>query len=578
MINPRSKREKFLGFKIDLPDKITVFASDETAKRVLNVLNIFLDDVKLNYEFVDDAEKAFFKIYHTPKKQTRLERYKLYTDKLGITASFECFMGGRNAMASLYQLMHRENNEISIDAANLDDWADVSHRELMLEMCFKDMPPERIKRIMVDMALSKMNVLHMHLMDNRTLALQFDAYPAANNKKWEYYTKDEMKDIIAFGKSIGIESMPEIEFVTHSKGLTYSMPELFCESTSAHADNIHHALCIGNEEVFSFYDALIKEITEIFDFPIIHVGADEIVAYDIDVWPMWYDCKRCRKKAEELGIRLSTQKELDERMDDGSFLFKGIDGVMELMMYGIKRMHKIVTKYGRRMMMWNDNIDISKPCDLPKDILIHFWRIAAKHRGPHEGCTMEKFLEQGFEIVNTHYPQTYIEVDIYTPEIPLNKWAPRVYPEAAEEYRSRILGGGPCAWGNGNGSHFKYTLASMISFYGDRLWDERENEYGKDFEIAITKQILGITTPENMNVFSALGGFILPRNFWKSVKKTGPFKYAYIDKITISKEEMKIIKTQLEALSHIKSRYARQAEDYLFCVNWALEEKYGRNE
>jgi N-acetyl-beta-hexosaminidase len=192
MINPRSKREKYLAYKIVLPKIIKVFAPDEVSKKVLKVLEIFLDDVKLEYEFVDEAEKAFFKIYHTAKKQTRLERYKLFVDKTGITASFECFMGGRNAMASLYQLMHRENNEISIDAANLDDWADVSHRELMLEMCFKGMPPERIKRIMVDMALSKMNVLHMHLMDNRTLALQFDAYPAANNKKWEYYTKDEM--------------------------------------------------------------------------------------------------------------------------------------------------------------------------------------------------------------------------------------------------------------------------------------------------------------------------------------------------------------------------------------------------
>lgn len=574
IITPRPKKEKDLSCEITLPERISVFVSDETSQRALRALEVFLDDVRLNWDYVQEEKEAFLCLRHTPREGSRLEEYTLTVEEKGITAEFCDFMGGRNAMASLYQLMRRENGGIRVSGVQLEDWADLGHRELMLDMSYRGMPPERVKRLMVDMALSKMNVLHMHLMDGHTLSLQFDAYPQANNPRWEYYTKEEMRELVAFGKSVGVESMPEIEFSTHNRNLSLAIPSFRCESHTRYTEEVFHATCIGKEEIFDFYDALIGEITEIFDFPIIHIGSDEIVAYDAGVWPMWYDCKHCRKKAEELGIHLSTPQEVEERMNDGTFLDRGMDGVLEMMMYGVKRMHAIVTKHGRRMMMWNDNIDVSKPVDLPKDILIHFWRIAAKYRGPSEGCTMEKFLEQGFELVNSHYPENYFEEELYTPEIPLNQWAPKVYPTSEERRKKQILGGGPCAWGAGNETHFKVNLPSLICFYGDRLWDQSPGDYGESFERKITRLIFGLDTPKDLNVFAALGGYSLPKNSWRRVRKDGAFRYAHLDKITLGKEECEAVRSQLERLSQQNGRYAKQAQDYLFCVNWAIEKKW----
>ena len=192
--------------------------------------------------------------------------------------------------------------------------------------------------------------------------------------------------------------------------------------------------------------------------------------------------------AKRLGIYQTPAEEVEKFKAEGILWQRGVDGNEELFMYMVKRMHKIVTGAGKRMMMWNENIDISKPCDLPKDILIHFWRIAASYRGPVYGCSMEKFLEQGFEVINSHYPETYIEEDIYFPEVPINTWAPKIYPETKAELKDKILGGWPSAWSNY--PHFEYTLPSALAFYADRLWDESVSYYGADFCKSVTRVVL----------------------------------------------------------------------------------------
>ena len=288
---------------------------------------------------------------------------------------------------------------------------------------------------------------------------------------------------------------------------------------------------------------------------------------DFRGWPTWYDCKHCTKLAKELGIYMTPASEVAANEAEGTFKEKGIAGISEMFYYMVKRMHAIVTKAGKRMMMWNDYIDISKPCDLPRDILIHFWRIAAKYRGPREGCSMEKFLEAGFEVINSHYPQTYIEEDFYKPEVPLNTWAPKVYPPSEEQYKSQILGGWPSAWDNYD--HFEYTLPSALAFYGDRLWDETPAEYGKEFNISITRLLLGVEAAEGFDVFSALGGYFLPRSHPRIKREDRA--YGRIENVTISADEVGETEKTLRIMAQKQTLEGSLAGIYADCVKWVYD-------
>ena len=48
----------------------------------------------------------------------------------------------------------------------------------------------------------------------------------------------------------------------------------------------------------------------------------------------------------------------------------------ELYYYLMNRMNEIIKGFGKKMIMWNDQIDVSKDVSLSRDITVEFWRIA----------------------------------------------------------------------------------------------------------------------------------------------------------------------------------------------------------
>lgn len=149
-------------------------------------------------------------------------------------------------------------------------------------------------------------------------------------------------------------------------------------------------MCVSNENTYLYIDLLIRELTEIFPYEYIHMGGDELSFYDMKdsgYWPNWYECDNCRCLAEKENFRSAS----------------------DYYCHFVRRVYEIVKKHGRKLMIWNDSIDISVAPDLPRDILIQFWRVALDTRGPHEGCSMQRFLEEGFTVVNSFYEETYAD-------------------------------------------------------------------------------------------------------------------------------------------------------------------------
>lgn len=414
----------------------------------------------------------------------KTEYYTLEVTEKGVTVGYTGALSFRNAAATLIALTKMKEDEYYVDCCKIEDYADYPYRGFMLDVARQFIDIETIKERIVLMSKAKYTVLHIHLFDTERYAIRSAAVPALNVKPlFRQYTIEEMADVVDYAAAFGITVIPEIDLPGHGLYVLERLPELKCVK-NGEPTGIWDA-CVANEETYRVIDLMIEELTHIFPCDYIHMGGDELSFYDMKdsgYWPNWYECDRCKKLAEENGYKTAS----------------------DYYCHFVRRVYDIVKSHGKKLMIWNDSIDISKSPDLPRDILIHFWRVAVETRGPREGCSMQRFLEEGFKVVNSFYEEAY--ADDYIVEERLSEWTPASSPETKAEYKENIVGGEMCAWGIRN--HFDYTIPSNLFLFASRLWNSAVTD-AKESRAALNRQLI---CPEDgfVNIFGVLGGGMMP--------------------------------------------------------------------
>ncbi|WP_214628083.1 family 20 glycosylhydrolase [Paenibacillus agaridevorans] len=484
MIVPRPKVIEYAENRLYLKQEMKVLVSDDYGKKALQVLNLLTTEIDVvfssgfNYsvEFVHSSEE--FKMNEAYRMECSQEKAVLiYGDE----------RGARNAVVSLVGLIERDDIGFFIPACHVSDYPDGYYRGILIDLAREYIPLKKIKSIIVQMAKAKYNKLHLHLHDSEHYSIQSDVYPELNQTTIQQYTKCQLKEVVEYAQLFSLDIIPEIEMPAHGLFITEKLNELKCQTHNDPPSN--WAMCVGNETTYDILANLIKEVSDIFPGECIHIGADELEFCDVHqedrLWPTWDDCEACQ--------------ELSRR--------EGLDGKREQFYYFIRRIYETVTGLGKKMMMWNDGIDISSSPNIPRDILIQFWRVAAEGRGPVQGCSMQRFLEEGFHVVNSDYPETYL--DLYMKEENIRTWHPKARPETSDEMKHGVIGGEMCAWGPNE--HYAYTLPSAIYMFGDKLWGYTDLNPTMEYSRAITKAVLGLNTPSEFDVFEAFGCILLPR-------------------------------------------------------------------
>ena len=242
-----------------------------------------------------------------------------------------------------------------------------------------------------------------------------------------------------------------------------------------------------------------------------------------------------------------------------------LENRQELFHYFILRIHEMVKKAGRKMVMWSDQIDCNKPAVLPTDILMQFWRVAGKGNGPRENCSLNNQLKMGYTVVNSHYPETYVDIESYMSDKTIWDWRWDLRPETDAAFADRILGSEICAWEYGNRArytHYDRSLASCIVVMADKLWSGNTLTFDAAYETALTKAVLGTVTPKGLNIFRCIGSVLPPR----------ADNYAYWERITCAKEEVAETLAQLERLKPADQGQAFRLEAYSDMLRKVLEQ------
>lgn len=450
------------------------------------------------------------------------------------------------------------NEAWAFPACEIHDWPETDWREFMLDPARGFLPVEQVKRRIDQAARAKYNRLHLHLINDEGCALESTNYPKLNQdadgSPRPAYSPADIEDLVAYAGDRGIDIVPEVDVPAHAGHLLERYPDLQC--TVEDGDPADQTICLGSEATIEFVETLLEEVTDRFPFEYVHIGGDE--------WEMqghsWNECVDCQAKMAADGSESTTEH---------FYAF-------------VRHIHEYLAERGRRTIVWNDQIDISDSPDLPRDLLIHFWRVAAPGRGPVEGCSMERFLEEGFEVINSYVHAAYVRG--WISEDYMLGWGPRRRPTVPEALTSNVRGGGLLAWEPSDETrraYFERALPSAIPIFGDRLWNSASVDDRDAYSRSVARHALGPFLPDGVDIYGELGGLILP-TWWKRPSGT---LLANVNRSLGDRapERAKAdYRDALEALSDLRTDgravYPETASAYEASLEWLIEvaERDGR--
>ena len=503
MMIPRAKLADTMGGIVNLPLHLT-FSADSFAEKAAKLLSLLLPQCSVSVVAGKGAVRAFLDPKMAP------ESYTLAAELGVVRIGYSDYAGLRNALAAFSQLVRLTGDGFTMPSVKIEDAPAVPHRGVMLDIARGVKRFDQFCSEMILMAKARMNVLHIHLSDGQGLGICLDSAPEAMRLPGAY-TKAQVKQLVELADILGLELIPEFDMPAHSNSLLKALPELRC-SVDPEVYTSPWTVCAGKEAVFALFEKIVAEICDLFPGKYFHMGGDELDFADvpkINQLCYWDLCPDCKKRMEEEGLA------------DRS----------ELYYYFVKRIHAMVTKQGRRLAMWSEQMDADKEELLPRDILMQFWRTAGKGRGPVHSCSMRQQLERGYEVINSYYPETYIDVESYISEEKLRSWRWDTRPECDPADAHRILGSELCCWEYGNEAgypHYWASLPSGILMMADKLWNGDELPDTREYSEALTRAVLGAGVPESFNIWPCFGGRIPPR--------TSKFN-VYEDAVTATKIE-----------------------------------------
>ncbi len=219
--------------------------------------------------------------------------------------------------------------EVSITHVEVEDEPRFGYRGFMLDSARHFFPVETILGLIDLLALHKLNRFHWHLSDDQGFRIELERFPkfaeiASKRKETQckgfvlpwtrrfdntpysgIYTKEQIREVVAYAKKRYIEVIPEIDMPGHFSAALAAYPEYSCTGGPFDVRTSwgisKDVLCVGKEQSLRFVEDVLREVIELFPYKHIHIGGDET---PVDRWKKCSDCQRL--KAEK-GLRKNSE-------------------------------------------------------------------------------------------------------------------------------------------------------------------------------------------------------------------------------------------------------------------------------
>ena len=326
----------------------------------------------------------------TEGNQGHEEKYSIQVTSPFVSLYASSNSGLSRGISSLRQLYLFNKNLGVIPAFSIVDEPRFSHRGLLLDCSRHFFSVATVKKYIDLLAFYKMNVLHWHLTEDQGWRIEIDKYPKLTEiGAWRtekdgslyggFYTKQEIREVVAFAATRGVTVIPEIELPGHSQAAIAAYPNLSCTGEQVEVVNdwgvFKEIYCAGNDSVFTFLEDVLTEVMELFPSKYIHIGGDEAPKF------RWEHCDKCQKRIADQGLK-------DEH---------------ELQSYFITRIEKFLNANGRELIGWDEILEGG----LSPNASVQSWR--GMEHGKHAAemkhnvvmsPTSHCYLDYGLEAIN----------------------------------------------------------------------------------------------------------------------------------------------------------------------------------
>ena len=276
------------------------------------------------------------------------ESYKLSVNTYQTKIIANTDLGAIRALETLQQLLSVDDAGYYFPGVEIEDAPRFPWRGLLLDITLHWMPMDVVKRTLDAMAAVKMNVFHMHLTEDQLFGIESKAYPRLTSVGAEenFYTQENIKEIIAYADQRGIRVVPEFDVPGHCTAMLKAYPQLASVKREYELQRYYGvfdpALDVTKEYTYAFLDTLFTEMSQLFPDEYFHIGGDENTGKD---WERSPDVKAYMKQ-------------------------KGMTTYLQLQTEFISRLLPILQKNKKKMMGWDE---ILQP-GVPHDIMIESWR------------------------------------------------------------------------------------------------------------------------------------------------------------------------------------------------------------
>ncbi|MDX3849215.1 beta-N-acetylhexosaminidase [Streptomyces sp. AK02-01A] len=223
------------------------------------------------------------------------EGYRLESGRGGVTLTAREPAGLFHGVQTLRQLLpasveerSRQRGPWTIAGGTITDTPRYAYRGAMLDVSRHFMTVSQVKLYIDQLALYKINKLHLHLSDDQGWRIAVDSWPrlAAYGGSTQvgggpggYYTKAQYRDLVSYAASRQLEVIPEIDLPGHTNAALASYAELNCDGVApplyTGTSVGFSSLCAGKEVTYDFVDDVVRELAALTPGKYLHIGGDE---------------------------------------------------------------------------------------------------------------------------------------------------------------------------------------------------------------------------------------------------------------------------------------------------------------
>lgn len=336
------------------------------------------------------------------------ESYALLIDGQRALLRAATVTGVSRGLETLLQLLDGDRDGFFLPAVRIEDRPRFPWRGLMIDIARHWMPMEVLKRNIDGMAAVKLNVLHLHITEDQGFRIESRKYPKLHQlgSDGQYYTQEQMREVVRYAADRGIRVVPEFDMPGHVTSWLVGHPELGSAPGPYQIERkwgiFDPTLDPTKESTYKLLDGFLGEMAALFPDRYMHIGGDE-----------------------------NNGKQWSANADIQAFMKKrNLADAHALQAYFNQRVSKILTKYGKKMVGWDE---ILHP-DLPRDIVVQSWRgQKSLAEGAQKGYA--GLLSHGYYLDYLHPAGDHYLVDPLPADTPLTP-----------EQQKFILGGEACMW------------------------------------------------------------------------------------------------------------------------------------